>query len=138
MSPKSIMKALIIANGSLPAGSVIRKLLPSCDIIVCADGGANQARKLHITPDIILGDMDSITKSTRTYFSRIPLLVVKDQNSTDLEKAITYCIRQEIKCADVIGALGGRIDHSTGSLGCFPKFRHDIHLRMFDSDGVVT
>src|SRR5436309_1137030 len=132
------MKALIVANGPLPPKSIIRKLGASTDIIVCADGGANHAMKLRITPDVILGDMDSITNSTRKYFSRIPLLCMDDQYSTDLEKAITYCIGRNVKSADVIGALGDRIDHSTGSLGCFSKFRHDIHLRMFDANGVVT
>src|SRR5947207_109302 len=64
------MKALIIANGPLPPKAIIHKLYASSNIVVCADGGANHARTLHIAPDVILGDMDSITASTKKYFSR--------------------------------------------------------------------
>ncbi|HEV8539519.1 MAG TPA: thiamine diphosphokinase [Bacteroidota bacterium] len=132
------MRALIIGNGALPGRNIIRPLVSSADVIVCGDGGANHARKLRITPDIILGDLDSITASTRRVFRRIPVLLIDDQYSTDLEKAITYCVQRRITSADIIGALGDRIDHTTGSLGCFKKFRKMIQLRMFDGHGVVT
>ena len=132
------MKAVIIANGSLPKRNILRTLLSSCDIIVCADGGANHAKRLHITPDVILGDLDSISSSTKKYFSRTPVLFIDDRYSTDLEKAITYCIQRNVHSADIAGAFGDRIDHTTGSLGCFKKFRKDIQLRLFDTNGVVS
>ena len=67
--------------------------MKSSEYIVCADGGANHARRLGITPDIIIGDLDSITASTKNYFKKIPLVLVADQYSTDLEKAIGCTIK---------------------------------------------
>lgn len=131
-------KALIIANGTPPATSIVRRLARSAELIVCADGGANYARTMKITPDVILGDLDSILVSTKKFFQSIPLLRVKDQESTDLEKAIEFCIGHNIQSVDVVGATGNRIDHSTGSLGCFKKFAHRVDLRMYDTVGFLT
>lgn len=131
-------RGLIIANGTLPSPRVIRILAAKADLIVCADGGANGARKLGIRPDVILGDFDSISRSTRQYFRTVPLVFIEDQNSTDMEKAIDFCIKRRIKSVDVVGATGGRIDHTTGNLGCFKKFGKKIDLRFIDVIGVLT
>ncbi|MBI3193755.1 MAG: thiamine diphosphokinase [Ignavibacteriae bacterium] len=132
------MKALIIANGSLPSVRVVRSLVNSADVIVCADGGANHARRLKIRPTIILGDMDSMSSGTKRVFKYVPQLRIENQHSTDLEKAVSYCIKQKYLSVDIIGAFGDRLDHTTGSLGCFNKFGKNIELRFIDSIGVLT
>ncbi len=132
------MKALIIANGTQPPLTIIRPLAEAANLIVCADGGANHALHMNIKPTVIIGDMDSILSSTRHYYSHIEQITDKDQNSTDLEKAITYCIGRGCESADVVGAVGTRLDHSTGTLGCFRKFRGRIRLRIFDTMAEIT
>ena len=129
------MNALIIANGLIPTITIVRRLVSSADIIVCADGGANHARTLHLTPNVILGDLDSLSPSTKKTFNHIPLLYIEDQESTDLEKAIEFCIQRNISTVDIIGATGDRLDHTTGSLGCFKKYGRDIELRIIDTVG---
>src|ERR1700741_630380 len=105
------MHALIIANGILPSPEKVKTLVHSADLIICADGGANHARLLGITPHIILGDFDSIEPSTKQHFKNITQLLIDDQESTDLEKALRYCIEQRTLSVDIVGASGGRIDH---------------------------
>jgi thiamine pyrophosphokinase len=122
----------------LPSARIVRGLVQSADVIVCADGGANHAKKLKVKPTIILGDFDSIITATKKYFRSVPQLQINDENSTDLEKAIAYCIKQKIESADIIGAFGDRLDHTTGSLGCFKKFGKKIELKFIDSVGVLT
>ena len=130
--------ALIIANGTLPSADRIRLAARNADYIVCADGGANHARRLGITPDIILGDFDSLYASTRKYFKSVVQEKIEDQENTDLEKALEYCIKHHFSSADIVGAFGDRIDHTTGSLGCFKKFGTKIHIRFLDSVGETT
>ncbi len=132
------MRAVIIANGFHPSSKLVRSYIRDADLIICADGGANFARKAGIVPDIIIGDLDSITKETKRYFKSVPHLLVKDQNSTDLEKAISYCITHHLDAVDVIGALGERIDHTTGSLGCFKKYGQKVTLRFIDNHGELS
>ncbi len=100
------MKALIIANGALPSRRLVRRLASAADIVICADGGANKTRPMRITPDFIIGDMDSITPSTKKYFHRIPSMFVEDQDSTDLEKAIQLCIDMMCTSVNVVGGRG--------------------------------
>ncbi len=132
------MKSLIIANGELLNARLVRRLARASDVVVCADGGADAARKYRIVPDIILGDLDSISVKSRTHFRHLPILRNGDQESTDLEKAIEYCIKRRCTSASIVGATGSRIDHATGSLGCFKKFRGRIALTLYDVEGEVT
>ena len=127
------MHVLIIANGPGLGRRLVRKLASSADVVVCADGGANTARRFHIRPDVILGDFDSITFSTKNFFRAVPQLLMEDQDSTDMEKALQYCVERAATSADVVGALGDRIDHAMGNLGCFKKFGNRICLRFVDS-----
>jgi thiamine pyrophosphokinase len=132
------MNALIIANGTLPNKSVVLSILKTSDYIVCADGGANSARKLNIIPDIILGDFDSISESTKRHYRKVKMLRIADQDSTDLEKAIKHCIEQHHRTICIIGATGSRLDHTTGALGCFKKFRWKVNLVFLDTEGALS
>jgi thiamine pyrophosphokinase len=132
------LHALVIANGTLPGLEIIDSLTASADVVICADGGANLAKEIGILPNLIIGDFDSITAETLIYFKNIRQIEDPDQNTTDLEKSILYCINNGIGSADVNGASGDRIDHTTASLGCFKKFGDRISLRMIDSAGELT
>ena len=130
-APKKISAgAVIIANGDLPRRSIVRGILNKRVFIVCADGGADKARRLGIRPDVIIGDFDSITQGTRNYFRTIPQVHAPDQYSTDLEKAILLCIELKFASVTIIGSSGDRIDHVTGALGCLRRFAGRIDLRL--------
>lgn len=131
------MNALIIAGGTLAPRTIMKRLASSASLIVCADGGANHARKLRLTPDIIVGDFDSVTPATRMFYRNILQIFDDGQESTDLEKALDLCLQLHISSVDVAGASGDRIDHTTGSLGCFRKYAGRITLRLIDTRGIL-
>ena len=132
------MKALIIANGTSPARRIVNRLASSADLVVCADGGADHARVAGIKPDIILGDLDSLSRSSRKFFHSVPMMFVDDQDSTDLEKALEFSLERGAGEIDIAGATGDRLDHTTGTLGCFKKFGKRAHLRLFDTVGCTV
>lgn len=132
------MHALIIANGSLPHPDFVRALVKFANLVVCSDGGANHAHALGIKPNTIIGDFDSINPAAKDFLKDVQQIAITDQYSTDLEKAISFCIQEKITSVDIVGAFGDRIDHTTGSLGCFKKFGKHIHIRILDSVGEVT
>lgn len=134
--PKTI-RALIIADGVHPSAATIRSLWRETDVTVCADGGANFARRIGIRPDIILGDLDSITPQTIRKFRNVPLMFVDDQETTDLEKAILYCLSKKATSIAITGGLGSRIDHATGSLGCLKKYSSRCGITLYDSVGLI-
>lgn len=132
------MNALIIANGAPPSSALARRLAAAADLVICADGGANHAVRLGVRPDVILGDLDSITASTRKRFRGVPSLRIAEQESTDLEKAIRYALLHRCTEIIVVGATGKRLDHTAGNLGCFRKFGVRCAMRFIDDDGELT
>lgn len=128
---------VIIANGTLPPRRIVQQTLSKAKCIICADGGANAARKLRVKPNVIIGDMDSISPLTRRYYKNIPFRFIPNQNSTDLEKALNYCIRHRMRTVCILGATGNRLDHTTGGLGCFKKYGSRLNITMIDKEGII-
>ena len=120
-------RAIIIANGSIGDPSWTYKKITGHfgfsrdDIVICADGGASNALKMGLIPDVVIGDMDSIkfgvkeeirNKSTKTkYISTSP---EKDESDTQL--AVEYALGLDVKKIIITGAVGGRIDHTLANI----------------------
>lgn len=129
---KPAKHALIICNGEMPSKKIITPLLKDKPFIICADGGANKARAFGITPHVIIGDLDSITRQTRKYFSSVPIIHLTDQNSTDLEKALNYLLTNKFSSATVIGATGDRPDHTMANFSILLKYHRKMSLIFLD------
>jgi thiamine pyrophosphokinase len=58
------MRYVVISGGpNLYDEEILLEILPD-DFIICADGGANHAKRMGLIPDKIIGDMDSIDDET--------------------------------------------------------------------------
>lgn len=129
---KKIKHALIICNGEIPPKKFLLPLLKKKPFILCADGGANKAKIVGITPQCIIGDLDSITEKTKRYFSSIPIIHLTDQYTTDLEKALNYLVAKGFASATIIGAMGERPDHTLSNFSILVKYHSKIALKFFD------
>jgi len=129
-------RALILANGNPPSKRLLQKYLATADWFICADGGANIAAHFGITPDLIIGDIDSVSKETLGNFKKVKTIKIKEQNSTDLEKALSAAIRKNYTEIVVLGATGGRLDHAIGNLSALVKFSSKANIFFLDDTGV--
>lgn len=129
--------ALILANGAPPPRRLFLFYRTKAGYFVCADGGANTAARWGEQPDLIIGDLDSIQSATVKKFSRVKMLRIADQNSTDLEKAISWTLRKGYRRVVVLGATGGRLDHLAGNLSALGKFSLRATIRFVDEDGML-
>jgi thiamine pyrophosphokinase len=127
-----LKKCLILANGKPPGKSVINFLKNNgYRYLICADGGADYARKLGIMPDLIAGDLDSITKENKKFFgSKTKILKLSGQNDTDVEKCIKLAVKKGFKEAMLLGVTGNRLDHTICNLGIVLKFYSQIKLKI--------
>ncbi len=125
-------EALVICNGDVLSKKAITALLEKKPFIVCADGGANKARRLGVVPDLIIGDLDSVSPATQGFFSNVETIRVKSQNSTDLEKALEYLVKHKYRSAVVVGTMGGRPDHSFANFSILKKYHKRIRLLFSD------
>lgn len=117
-------KCIIIANGKIPRkDDILFFIKKGYDSIICADGGANSIRKLGLVPHFIIGDFDSVSQETLSYFSnRSKIINIKRQNDTDVEKCLKFAIKKKFQEAILLGVTGDRLDHTICNLGIVIKF----------------
>jgi thiamine pyrophosphokinase len=112
--PKRI---IIFANGDLPDLEKTRALLHDDDFIIAADGGTRHALALGLTPNIIIGDMDSLPVNFDiSKFDDDVILYPQDKNETDLELAIQHALTLNPEQVIILAALGGRLDQTLGNI----------------------
>jgi thiamine pyrophosphokinase len=128
-------KALIIANGEPPQKKRVVLLAKRAGTVICADGGANTALKMGILPDAIVGDFDSIHGEALVKFRRVAMYEDRNDQTTDLEKAIAWAIESHFDHITVVGASGKRLDHTVGNLGVLRKFYPDAIITLVDDNG---
>ena len=121
-------RCLLLCNGEPPSRQLCRELARKANLIVAADGGANAARCYGITPDIIIGDLDSISPATRRFFSSATIEQVSRQDSTDLEKALDYLVNRKVGSVIIAGATGRRIDFTLANLSVL--WNYALHFQL--------
>ena len=132
-------KCIVFANGKPPRKNVISYLQKAgYSILICADGGANYAFKLGLTPDYIVGDLDSIKESVlKHYKDKSTVLKYTRQNDTDVEKCLKFSISKNFKDVILVGVTGNRLDHSFCNLGIVLKFADKININVIHEKSLL-
>jgi thiamine pyrophosphokinase len=136
---KTLKKCIILAKGRSPQKAVFQSLEKhNFSTLICADGGANLAKKLELIPDYIIGDLDSVKASTLNFFKKKSKIVeLKRQNDTDVEKCIKFAIKNEFEEAVLLGVTGNRLDHTFCNLGIVIKFFKKIKLKLIAEESLL-
>ncbi|MFQ5629282.1 MAG: thiamine diphosphokinase [bacterium] len=129
------MHALIILNGNLPESKILQPEIAKAKLIICADGGANQAIAASITPDYIVGDLDSVTGAVRKQLKNTAFVLKPSQYATDLEKALQLAIEKSVISTSVIGFSGGRFHHKHTNLNILQSFSDRLDMTCIDNSG---
>ncbi len=132
-----IYDAFVLANGEPPPKACLRTLCESSRHVVALDGATERLIALRIWPDVILGDLDSISTSTLKQATRrnIKIVRISGQETADLEKGLRFCQRRGWKRIIVSGFIGPRLDHSVNALGVFAKFSK-LELTLITSQSI--
>ncbi len=132
-------KIAIIANGTINDTNFHKNLLEDTDIIICADGGANNAKKMSVIPDYIVGDLDSASRSVIDFFKDKKTKIIKDTNpnKTDLELAIYLAESLNPNEIIILGALGDRIDHTLANIYCLNQIKSNVKARIIDEKNII-
>jgi len=130
------MNNLLFLNGDIPF-HVFRKLYKnSQNYIIAADGGANKLREYSIDPDVIIGDFDSVSLEVLNYYKKTntEIFKISEQETTDFEKALNFCINKKIKKLTVFGAVSERPDHTLNNFSILKRFRRSIDVTLFSNE----
>ncbi|MDR0927533.1 MAG: thiamine diphosphokinase [Ignavibacteria bacterium] len=119
---------IIVLNGTLDEPNVLEHFagIP----IIAADGAATKLTSIGITPDIIVGDMDSIVGN----IENCEVIKVSEQDTNDFEKCLRYAISCGHKSCFILGINGGQYEHSLNNFSVAAKFGSKIKMCIY-TDG---
>lgn len=93
--------------------------------IVGVDRGALHLLQRGITPDLAIGDFDSVTREEWAVISQQVTEIIKlpcEKDETDTEAALNLMISKGASSVILYGALGGRIDHTLANIRLLLQF----------------
>lgn len=86
----------------------LRAALLLAPVLVAADGGANVALEAGVIPEAVIGDLDSLSETSRRALPPDRLHLIPEQESTDFEKCLTRIAAPFVLG---VGFTGARVDH---------------------------
>lgn len=113
------MHWVLLANGPLTVSPAIRQVISTAGRLVGVDGGSRHLRSLDVRPHLAVGDMDSIPEDLLEEYRRERVemhMHPPKKDATDLELALELAIAQGATRISILGATGGRLDHTLGNL----------------------
>ncbi|WAW06098.1 thiamine diphosphokinase [Oxalobacter formigenes] len=113
--------AIIVANGQFPTHPVPLSLLETGAPVVCCDGALKKLLNANVMPTIVIGDCDSLSEQDRIQYASM-ICRITEQESNDLTKAVRYCVEQGWKDLVILGATGGREDHTIANISLLADY----------------
>jgi thiamine pyrophosphokinase len=113
------VRATIIAGGEARHDTDIVSLVRDGDLIIGADGGAARALDWGLVPDLVVGDMDSLADDKASELDARGsefMIHPRAKDETDLELALRVAVEKGAEDIIVLGALGGRLDHTLANV----------------------
>jgi thiamine pyrophosphokinase len=113
------MRAIIVANGYVAKGETAQDLVQPNDCVIAADGGAVIALRLGLEPQMIIGDLDSLPADVRSRLEERGCEFLEHparKDETDTELAIRYALDRGAQEIVLLGAIGGRLDHTLANV----------------------
>ena len=138
------LAACIVLNAPVVPTKTMASLASIAKLRIFADGGSNVMFNAHrdvlsvdsareLLPDVIIGDLDSIEPAVRQFFHHrgAKIIQIDDQDSTDLDKALSYVsdsstlsTRQFITILGSIGSHEGRVDQFFAVINSMYRYRN--------------
>lgn len=106
-------RGVTVIGGGAVAPADLEAALAAAPMLVAADGGADRALALGKLPDLVIGDLDSISAEARSMIQPRRLHQIAEQDSTDFSKCLT---RIKAPFVVAVGFAGLRLDHTLAAL----------------------
>ncbi len=117
--PPDAPVCVVVVTGSAPLHRRAIAAVPPGAYVVAADGGLDHARAAGLDPDLLVGDLDSISPVGLAWavehaqVERHPA----DKTCTDTELALALAARRSPDHVLLVAGAGDRLDHALAALG---------------------
>lgn len=135
------MNVVIFAGSKIYDCEYIKEHLNSDDYYVACDGGLDIIDSLNITPNVIIGDLDSVNPDTIKKYKDTKILEYPpEKDLTDLDITINYCENLNIKYDEILifGATNGRADHYIANVFLIEKYYNKgVIIKLIDENNIL-
>lgn len=134
-------RRIVIVSGGTISEQVL-KHIQDTDYLIGADQGALTLIEYGLTPDLALGDFDSVSEdqliriqlNSKQFNSCDPV----DKNYTDTELALQRAIRMQPSSILLLGATGTRFDHTLANIHLLRSaLAHHIPMAILDDHNKI-
>jgi thiamine pyrophosphokinase len=129
----------VVSGGVLGDPAFLRQQVALADpaALIAADGGARHLEASGLTPDVIVGDMDSLAGDAVRRYEALGCRIVRHpgrKDETDTELALGEAFAMEPDEVWIWGALGHRVDHTLANLALLVLgAERGIEVKLIDS-----
>jgi len=112
-------KAVLFANGDFPCPERLLNQIADGDFLVAVDGGLSHMTRHGLSPDLIIGDLDSANPDDVSRFKAQGVDIRKfprEKNETDLELALAAVLEMSFHTIWITAAFGKRLDQTLGNI----------------------
>ena len=106
---------VILAAGDFPRAATPLQALREADCRICCDSAAEELVAYGMEPDLIVGDLDSMSLAARERFADRTLHIT-EQDDNDLTKSFHQAMKLQPRRITILGATGRREDHTLGNV----------------------
>lgn len=131
---ESISSTVILANGAFPTERSTLEILRQADQIICCDGALDKLVAAGYEPTVIVGDLDSVQAANLQRW-KDRLHPDKSEEYNDLQKALKYCLANQLDHIVLLGCNGLRDDHFIANLSIMATYSEHLHLKMVTDHG---
>lgn len=133
-------KAIIVSGGNKPSRALFDELCTEDAFLIAVDKGAEFFLEEKLLPHMLVGDFDSISDDTLSYFKDKTQIRTYDRNKdfTDTEAALHEVISRGITDVEFLGCTGSRLDHFVGNLALLDQsMKAGIHANIYDDKNKI-
>lgn len=110
---------IVVVTGAAPLDRRAVAAVPDDAFVIAADGGLDHARAAGLDPDVLVGDLDSVSAIGLAWASEhievVPHPV--DKAATDTELAVAHAAGYGPSRIILVAGQGDRLDHAVAALG---------------------
>ena len=133
-------RAVLFANGEAQNRAALA--LQGDDFLVAVDGGLHHLQDLGLNPQLLIGDMDSLSAQEVEACQQAGVEILRyppAKNKTDLELALDKVLQRGYRNILIAFALGGRLDQTLANLALLSRpDLNDYVVRIDDGVTEVT
>lgn len=134
--------AALMLNGDYKDREFYTEKLKNYSYIVCADGASNNIYAMEITPNLLVGDFDSIDSDIFSFYKNKGVEILKfppEKDYTDSQLALYELIERGYEEIHIYGSFGSRIDHTLGNIGLiYDGFEKNVSIILIDENTKIV